>query len=725
MPTNDENKSTNPRACQSCRKKKGKCDVDNKFPRCTNCVQANKDCTFIRKHRPNKAYVDDLEKRTATIEMYLRKLIPHADIDNLIANVTDAVEEEEEEAHLIATYRKDFEKWTSFYVKSSEHATPAVLEIFLDMKGIMTGAGKDGEAAVRQKEAFVKHRLRTEFWNPRPWETFCIPQRPVYEFPPDDLMASLIQLYFAHSNIFLPLLHRPTFERRIAEGEHLDVSSTFGTVVMLVMAVASRFSDDPRVLAPGHDSPLSSGWKWFAPVRPVLYGLFDCYTPTTSLYDLQAIFLSVIFSLSTSSAGAPAWSHLGIALRAAQDIGAHRKKPKCNQGDPVTEELLKRAWWLLVCMDIISSSSMGKPCMISREELSHFYMVCTNCLPIHCSFDVDLPIECDDEYWEHPDPAKAFQQPVDKPSKVTSFICFIQIMDLMATAVRKLYCINTPRNISKSTSAEWREKNVASLDSAFNLWLDTVPKHIRWDPQNPDPIFFAQSVQIYCSFYHLRILVHRSILPKPGKTSPQSSGSLAICTNAARSCSHAVDIYYRRTGLGIDFALPFVFTAGIVLLLEMWAAESAGLRLTMHDRMTDFQKCLDALERTEKRWASAGRFRHLLLGLAIFEENAPHNDTLSQNKAPIEPSLPVDALAEIPGVWPIITMDAETDQLLNILSDTSSWYEPGDRYNPTSDTMSVFPSSSESQSVPFPEEWTDPMYISSHYPSLDDLEIQT
>ncbi|KAJ7592424.1 hypothetical protein C8J56DRAFT_1023530 [Mycena floridula] len=223
--------------------------VDNKFPRCTNCVQANKDCTFIRRFHLLKL-AKDMSMIWKSERLRLKCICA-----SLIANVTDAVEEEEE-AHLIATYRKDFEKWTSFYAKSSGHAIP-MLEILLDMKG---------EAdAVKQKEAFVKHRLRTEFWNPRPWETLRIHQRPVYEFPPDDLMVSLIQLYFAHSNIFLPLLHRPTFERKIAEGEHLDVNSTFGTVVMLVMAIASRFSDDPRVLAPGHDSPLSSGWKWFAP----------------------------------------------------------------------------------------------------------------------------------------------------------------------------------------------------------------------------------------------------------------------------------------------------------------------------------------------------------------------------------------------------------------------------------------------------------------------------
>ncbi|KAJ7581430.1 fungal-specific transcription factor domain-containing protein [Mycena floridula] len=646
-------------------------DVDKTFPRCTNCTQANIDCTFIRKSRATKAYVEDLEKRVAATEMHLRRLIPHADIDNLIANVDEV--EEDEDAHFVPTYRKDFEQWTSFYGKSSGHS---LIHFVLDVKKTSTGVGNDHEAFMKQKEAFVKHRLRTDFWNPRPWETLRVHQRPVYEFPPDDLMASLIDLYFGNVHIFLPLLHRPTFERKIAEAEHLDVSSKFGTVVMLVMAVASRFSDDPRVLARGYDSSLSSGWKWFAPVRPVLYGFVDCYTQTTSLYDLQATCLSAMFAIGTFSPNAT-WSQLGISIRAAQDIGAHRKKPRSKQGDPVTEELLKRAWWVLVCMDTMISASMGRPCMIMKED-----------------FDVDLPIECDDEYWEHPDPAQAFQQPIDKPSQVSAFICFIQITDMTATALRKLYCINKIRNLFTSTTPEWEERNVASLDSAFNRWLDAVPPHLRWDPQNPDPIFFTQSVQMYCAFYHLQILVHRPFLPKPGKTSPQSTASLAICTNAARSCSHAVDIHYRRTGLTIPFVLANVFTAGVLLLLQMWTAKSIGLNVNLPDRIADIQKCLDALERTEKRWASAGRCRDVLLGLARFEENTPHNDMLPRNKQVLGSDAPIEPLS--------ITMDAETDQLLKILSDTSSWYEPGDWYR------SAFPTSSESPPAPFPGEWMDP-----------------
>jgi hypothetical protein len=41
------------------------------------------------------------------------------------------------------------------------------------------------------------------------------------EFPSDALMSDLVELYFTRENIYLPVLHRPTFERGVAEGLHL------------------------------------------------------------------------------------------------------------------------------------------------------------------------------------------------------------------------------------------------------------------------------------------------------------------------------------------------------------------------------------------------------------------------------------------------------------------------------------------------------------------------
>lgn len=87
-----------------------------------------------------------------------------------------------------------------------------------------------------------------------------------FVYPDADLMPSLIDAYFEQMNHFMPLLHRPTFEKAIADGIHYS-DSMFGSVLLLVCAHGSRFSDDPRVLSKGSDSPRSAGWKWFEQVN--------------------------------------------------------------------------------------------------------------------------------------------------------------------------------------------------------------------------------------------------------------------------------------------------------------------------------------------------------------------------------------------------------------------------------------------------------------------------
>ena len=54
----------------------------------------------------------------------------------------------------------------------------------------------------------------------------------------------------------------------------------------------------------------------------------------------------------------------------------------------------------------------------------------------HCSFDIDLPTECDDEYWE--DPVNPFIQPADQPSKVQHFTQFIKLCIILGNTQRTI-----------------------------------------------------------------------------------------------------------------------------------------------------------------------------------------------------------------------------------------------------------------------------------------------
>ena len=111
--------------------------------------------------------------------------------------------------------------------------------------------------------------------------------------------------------------------------------------------------------------------------------------------------------------------------------------------------------------------------------------------------------------------------------------------------------------------------------------------------------------------------IHRSFIPTPNKPSSTSFPSLAICTNAARSCSHILDAQLKR-GLG---HLPYLqvcrnlspstfvltrpqlpaFTAAIVLLLNIWGGIESGVARDPEQGMVDVGRCMNALKACEDR----------------------------------------------------------------------------------------------------------------------------
>ncbi|KAJ6596654.1 fungal-specific transcription factor domain-containing protein [Mycena sp. CBHHK59/15] len=349
---------------------------------------------------------------------------------------------------------------------------------------------------------------RPEYWRSHPPP----PEAPeLYTFPEPDLMNSLMELYFCHCHPFIPLLHRPTFETAVAEGLHLR-NSRFGATLLLVCALAARYSTDPRVYLEGTNSEHSCGWKWVGQIRLVR----QSFTTTPSLYDVQICCLAVIFLQGTGSPEL-CWVLTSIGIRLAQDVGAHRRR-RYNGNKLSEDQLWTRAFWVLVCIDILISASFGRPRATTADD-----------------FDLDLPIECDDIYWENEDPDLAFIQPVGKPSLMAYMICYIKLLDILGFAQRTLYTLK--RSKKRGAEAEqWNQQVVAELDSAMNNWIDSLPDHLRWDPHREDYTFFLQSASLYASYYHgIRflmlicfILTRHSPNPDPQAVHPSTRPCFAI-----------------------------------------------------------------------------------------------------------------------------------------------------------------------------------------------------
>ena len=169
-------------------------------------------------------------------------------------------------------------------------------------------------------------------------------------------MREFINLFFEHIHIFVPILHRPTFEKAIADGLHFR-DKGFAGVALLVCATGSRHSDDPRALLEGTNDRHSAGWKWFVQVRRLRRLIFGA----PRLYDLQMSavrpilhsFCSLLMNFSSQlsllfmygcSPPQACWIMAGVTIRQAQDVGAHRKTAYASTRN-VTDEMWKRAFW--------------------------------------------------------------------------------------------------------------------------------------------------------------------------------------------------------------------------------------------------------------------------------------------------------------------------------------------------------------------------------------------
>ncbi|KAH9992244.1 fungal-specific transcription factor domain-containing protein [Russula compacta] len=655
--TNKKRRVQNQRACDRCRQKKIRCDGNPLGSKCSHCLSSGSDCIFKESPKtrgPPKRYVDSLETRLEKMEGMLSRLYPDGDfsqemeLDGWARGFQPDSYEDQSASQNTASSSKNIsplhpslptpetpsretpESHDDDFESDSDTETSPQSGLLCHLRNLSISPnarryfGKSSSVSLLRSAMSVRSKAsdgvdlgtrtlrRKDFWQPRPWERDRLRfTKGHYNFPEPDLLISLITIFFTRISPMMPLLHQSTFMKAFNNDLHLR-DYKFGALVLLVCATASRYSADPRCLLEGGHLH-STGWKWFIQVEP----FSSAVLAGPELYDLQIAALSVMFAHGTLPPH-EAWIMVGVGLRLAQDVGAHHRRP--HQGLPsIEDELCKRAFWVLLMYDIWTSSYLGRHCAISEEN-----------------YDVDLPVECDDEYWENDDPALAFKQPPGRPSHVVYFNHLIKINLLHSHALRTIYSLNKYRLVMGPREKGWEEVTVASLNSALNSWFDSVPDHLRWDPQREDMTFFVQSAALRIAYNFIQITIHRPFIPKEGSL---SFPALAICASAARACSHIADAWRKRLPHlhSPNIILP-TFVAGVILLLSLWAAKRSGTSLDSEREMQDVRKCMKLLEEAESRWCVAGRLRDLLTDLSAAGDLAVPADSPPSNKREREDS---------------------------------------------------------------------------------------
>ncbi|KAJ3913019.1 hypothetical protein F5877DRAFT_71911 [Lentinula edodes] len=429
------------------------------------------------------------------------------------------------------------------------------------------GAGSNGVIEVETEKSKSWSRA---FWHRFPPE----PVDPPYEFPEPDLLRKLIDLYFDKHHPIYPVLHRPSFERLVyVDNLHLT-NRRFGAVVLVACALGSRLSDDPRTLYDGTQDIRSAGWKY--------YGQFF-------YFQLQPMMLPGSYLL---------WEY-------------DPRKIMKRMSSRFEEEQWRRAFWNLAATDLYMSIATGRP-RSTRED----------------DFDLELPPDCDDEYWEIPShPHLEYIQPIGKPSLMSYWHYFVKLLHIAGLVKDHLFTTRKSA-LWENSPPDGNDKIVMELDSALNSWMDELPDHLKWDPHRSDDLLFSQS--------WVQIQLHKVFI-RPGPLNTGNFPSLAICTNAARSYIHILQACFARPGMPLlpHYIAP-TFIAAVILLINLWTSLRDKTRYDPRKDMADVYSCVDHLRAYEKRYEQAGRLHDVLEAVMSVSKMPPpsQKESLKRSRDP-------------------------------------------------------------------------------------------
>ena len=169
-----------------------------------------------------------------------------------------------------------------------------------------------------------------------------------------------------------------------------------------------------------------------------------------------------------------------------------------------------------------------------------------------CSYDAELPVECDDEYMtEDAEGVAQFRQPSHIPSMMVYLKYHVKLLDILSLALRALYSTEKSRIQIGLVGENWQTEVVTQLDSSLNEWQNTLPPireqfiHVQehsmsyifsnivlYDPKEPDPYRFARASNLYICRRVVQIQIHRPLMSRAGPM--MRSSSSIICVGAAR-----------------------------------------------------------------------------------------------------------------------------------------------------------------------------------------------
>ncbi|KAF9126018.1 hypothetical protein BGW39_006981 [Mortierella sp. 14UC] len=634
-------------ACDPCRKKKIKCDGIK--PSCANCLKLNGNCTYLpsmKKRGPRQGYIELLEKRLDKME----QLLQHgpAAVDPELLDSKSILS-----SHLRPGARRTTSPPADEVEGEPKKRPDPEARYFGTTSGYTTQHSEyDKQNDPGNGVVGPKYSSQSTFPKERP-------KKSLYgikdEVPRKEILDHLIELFFDSIYFQLPIIHPGTFMKQYKEGK---VSPN---LLNAMCASVARFSNHPDVVT---TPAFLAGEPFATNIRAVLVDSID--VPTVS--NVQALLLLSMYEYGAAR-GPRAWMFGGMAVRQAQELGLNREDSSpvfYLKGDWVMRETRRRTFWACFILDVLASSSSGRPRMMDERDCEvllpsedHDWYeerpVVTEMLEedhdSSSGTEHEPPSNPAEESWEgkaasrHSVPpkdpseeAKSDTKPQESDSSETKaddsntkakkqgnshiLSSFAYLIRIVAVLGKVSQYVNRPRS-KKSIPPSERGSEFSLIDTALTAWHNSIPPHLAYSLENAKMVKDKGEgciiVFMHVIYHTSVVLLHRPILAADKSSLPLESkfveNSAARCSDAASKVSDVLEFvqYYNcppRIFISAFFAYP-VFTTATIHITNAFASDAAVASrarrsLSIHVKI---------LQTMKSYWSMADKFFYIIRDL--------------------------------------------------------------------------------------------------------------
>ncbi|KFY91694.1 hypothetical protein V500_04513 [Pseudogymnoascus sp. VKM F-4518 (FW-2643)] len=433
-------------ACQPCRKKKARCS--RKQP-CSHCVRFNVDCVYDdRKMKPGlrTGVVEKLNQRIVTLEnMFLGQGVLWQQVWNCLNSIQAQTPTSLDSSTTTSLNAGETLKLHTNQLKS----TLSYLSADFDSSdGGITSPLK------RRRAHSTGEEDRQQRPQPAPQSILDDKE---YGLPPDDLINSLVDIYFCSIHPWIPILHVKQFRERMNNpAQRQKLTTIFHAIVSLCI----RFSNDPRV------SSAEVRMKYSTKSRQtVILQSMESF----SVENLQALVICA-FDTIGSGRGPSAWSIVGSMTRTVEQLQLSVEEE--DQSQTAEEFLIKRMAFLPPCNS-----------WIEREErrrvfwnvflMDRFCSIATGWNFSLTSADAKRRLPCEGALWEEGRPLKTptpYFGVADKTAGGALPSWRPELEDQRQIG-GFAYCIEASESLSLVTTFFLRQAVNMSNDQDVQMWL--------------------------------------------------------------------------------------------------------------------------------------------------------------------------------------------------------------------------------------------------------------